>query len=239
MMIELQGDTAFEATRELLWEMILDPEVLARILPGCNRLEIVNENEYQGQMKIKIGPVDGVFQGTVALSELRPLEGFHLAVNGRGPSGVVKGEGDVSLVDGAEGTQFHYSGSGQISGRMASVGQRVMNSSAKAVVKQSLENLDKQVQARTQPEPANGAQTAGAEAPRAAEAPEPPPAPSQTEFMVGVAENMLEELVPDPQQRKLVGGVAVAAALLFLLNLFANMVARRVVRMIKEEANGR
>jgi len=237
-MIELQGDTAFEAPREVLWEMILDPEVLARIMPGCNRLEIVNENEYQGEMKIKIGPVDGVFQGTVALTDLRPLEGFYMSFNGRGPSGIVAGEGEISLADGEGGTALHYRGQGTVSGRMASVGQRVMSSSAKAVVKQSLENLNEQVLARTRPEiaaveldevPTNEGRAATREA---------PPAPTQTDFMMGVAGNMLEELVPDPQQRKLLGGIALMAAVLFFMNVFAEMVARRAVRLMKEEAAG-
>ena len=152
-MIELEDNVVFEAPRELLWEMILDPEVLARIVPGCDKLEIVNENEFQGQMRIKIGPMDGVFRGTVALSELQPPESFHVIVNGRGPSGIVNGEGDVRLEDVENGTEFSYTGQGQISGRMASVGQRVMTGSAKAITKQSLENLDNQVQARVHPQP--------------------------------------------------------------------------------------
>ena len=233
-MIELIGDTEFGAPRELLWEMILDPEVLARILPGCDKLTIVNENEYQGQMKIKIGPVDGVFRGTVALSDLQPLEGFHLVVNGRGPSGIVEGEGDVFLVDSVHGTQFKYGGVGQVSGRMASVGQRVMTSSAKAVVKQSLDNLDKQVQARLQPTGANGTPPDTAAASRAEADTTTPPAPSQSEFMRGVAENMLEEFVPDPQQRRILAGMAAVAVILFVTNWFANMVARRVVSMMEE-----
>jgi carbon monoxide dehydrogenase subunit G len=235
--IDLEGNYVFEAPRELLWDMVRDPEVLARILPGCDRLEEVNENEYQGQMKIKIGPVDGVFRGTVALSELQYLEGFHLVFNGRGPSGVVEGEGNVELAETPDGTEFRYSGKGQVSGRMATVGQRVMTSSARAITKQSLENLDIQVQARLQP--AAAAQEAvgpGAtqETPRSV--PESaPPAPGQAEFMRGVAENMFEEMVPDPQQRRLLAGLALLTAVTVLLNWFANLIARRAAAEIKKE----
>jgi carbon monoxide dehydrogenase subunit G len=231
-MIELTGEVEFGASRDLLWEMILDPEVLASILPGCSRLVIVNENEYQGNMKIKIGPVDGEFRGTVALSDLRPHEGFHLVVNGRGPSGIVEGEGDVRLADSENGTQFTYGGTGQISGRMATVGQRVMNSSAKAVVKQSLENLDKQVQARTGPRLAAESPTTKAEPIPAGAA---PPPPGQTEFFLGVAANMFEDLVPDPQRRKLLVGLALVAIISVLANWYAGIVARRAVKMMKEE----
>ena len=234
-MIELEDNVVFEAPRELLWEMILDPEVLARIVPGCDKLEIVNENEFQGQMRIKIGPMDGVFRGTVALSELQPPESFHVIVNGRGPSGIVNGEGDVRLEDVENGTEFSYTGQGQISGRMASVGQRVMTGSAKAITKQSLENLDNQVQARVHPQPVV---EEGAAADTAPAAEEPPEAPSQTDFMLGVAENMVEEFLPDPQQRKLLAGLGAAAVLLVFLNWFANLVARRVVKELEENASG-
>lgn len=235
-MIELEGNTVFVAPRELLWEMILDPDVLARILPGCDKLEVVNENEYQGQMKIKIGPVDGVFRGTVTLSDLQPLEGFHLVVNGRGPSGIVEGAGDVRLEDAPNGTAFSYTGSGQVSGRMATVGQRVMTSSARAVTKQSLENLDTQVQARVAPQ-ATVEEVMGSDGIQAGPAPAaepPPPAPSQSDFILGVAENMVEEFVHDPQQRKLLAGLAVVTVLVIGVNWFANLVARRVVRMMDE-----
>lgn len=238
-MIELEDKVIFEAPRELLWEMILDPAVLARIVPGCDKLEVVNENEYQGQMRIKIGPMDGVFRGTVALSDLQPPESFHVIVNGRGPSGIVNGEGDVRLVEAEEGTEFSYAGHGQISGRMASVGQRVMTGSAKAVTKQSLENLDKQVQARVHPQPvAEAGAPADAAQQGAAFAEEAPPeAPSQTDFMLGVAENMVEEFMPDPQQRKLLVGLGAAAVFIIALNWFANLVARKVVKELEEKAS--
>lgn len=238
-MIELDGNTEFDAPRELLWEMILDPDVLARIVPGCDKLEVVNENEYQGQMRIKVGPMDGVFRGTVALSDLQPPASFHLVVNGRGPSGIVEGEGDVHLQDAQNGTAFSYAGHGTISGRMASVGQRVMTSSARAVVKQSLENLDKQVQARVHPKPvADGAATADAAQPGAASAAEAlPEAPSQTDFMRGVAENMVEEFMPDPNQRKVLTGLVLLAAAVVAVNWFANLVAGKVVRMLDEDSS--
>ena len=236
-MIDIEGAYEFEAPRELLWEMVRDPEVLARILPGCDRLDEVNENEYQGQMKIKIGPVDGVFRGTVALSGLQPLEGFHLVVNGRGPSGVIEGEGDVLLVETQSGTEFRYTGKGQVSGRMATVGQRVMSSSARAITKQSLENLATQVQARTQPvAAAQESEAAGPTQRTPPQAPETAPAaPSQSEFLAGVAANMFEEMVPDPQQRRLLTGLALLTAVAVLLNWYANLIARRVAAEMRKK----
>jgi carbon monoxide dehydrogenase subunit G len=223
-MVELTGSYAFSAPQELVWEMLLEPGVLARIMPGCEKLERTGENEFEGKLNIRIGPVQGVFQGTVELSDLRPPHGYHISVNGRGPAGIVRGEGDLQLASTETGTDLSYEGTAQVSGRIASVGQRLMDSSAKAIVNQSLQNLEKQIQARLQPVEEVEGETAVAA----------PPPPSQTEFMLGVSKEVVTDLVSDPRQRQLLGGLALLLALVGLLNWFANLVARRVVRMMRD-----
>lgn len=229
-MIELAGEYEFAAPRELVWEMMLDPEVLARTIPGCEKLERVDENAFQGRLNIRVGPVQGVFQGKVESTDLHPPTSFHMIVNGNGPAGVVRGEGNITLEAIQAKTLLRYDGSVQVSGRIASVGQRVMDSSAKSIVKQSLQNLDNQIQARLAPQIETKGETVVIPAAAAA----PPPAPSQTEFMVNVTRDVLEDLIPDPQQRQLLVGLGLAAAALVFLNLFANMIARRVARIMKE-----
>ena len=133
-MVEIEGTYEIAAPTELVWEMVLDPDVLSRVMPGCEKLERTGENEYKGKMRIKVGPVDGVYQGTLAISELRPLQGFHLAVNGRCASGNIRGEGDLQLEQAEnDGTLLRYVGQGEVSGRMATVGQRLTQSSARAI----------------------------------------------------------------------------------------------------------
>ena len=231
-MIELNGRYDFDAPRELVWEMFLDPEVLARIMPGCERLERTGENEYEGVMKIRVGPVQGTFQGSVQLSELEPPQSYHMLVNGRGPAGIVRGEGDVRLESNGAATVMHYKGEAQISGRIATVGQRLMESSAQAIARQSLDNLDRQIQARLQPASLDA--TSGEDSARAVPASAPPP-PSQTEFALNVARDVVADLIPDSRQRWLLGGGAAVLLLVALLNWFANLVARRVVRQLREE----
>lgn len=223
-MVELTGNYEFAAPQALVWEMLQDADVLARVMPGCKKLARVGENGYEGEMNMRIGPVQGVFQGSVELSDVQPPDSFHLLVNGRGPSGVVRGEGDLQLCPAALGTEMRYQGTVQVSGRIASVGQRLMDSSAKAIVSQSLQNLEKQIQSRMQPEPEVGGETAAAV----------PPSPSQTEFILGVSKEMAADLVSNPRQRQLLGGLALLLALVGLLNWFANLVARRVVRMMQD-----
>ncbi len=234
-MIELSGRYDFDAPRDLVWEMFLDPEVLARIMPGCERLERTGENEFAGVMKIRVGPVQGTFQGSVQLSELQPPQRYHMLVNGRGPAGIVRGEGDVRLESSGAGTVMHYEGEAQISGRIATVGQRLMESSAQAIARQILDNLDRQIQARQQPAPAVLDSAPGEASARAVPAGAPPPPPGQTEFALNVARDVVADLIPDSRQRWLVGGGAVVLLLVALLNWFANVVARRVVRRLREE----
>lgn len=233
-MVDIEGDYDIEAPCELVWEMVQDPEVLARVMPGCERLELTGENEYQGKMRIQVGPVDGIFQGTMQLSDIRPLEGFHLEVNGRGPSGMIRGEGVLNLQPTETGTRLSYEGNGKVSGRMATVGQRLMTSSARAVTKQCLQNLDRQVQARLAPAeeaPADG----DGRAPSGPALDEAPPAPSQTEFMLGVGEELIAEYLPDPKQRRIAAGIALALFTFLLMNWYASLVARKVAKEMRQE----
>jgi hypothetical protein len=229
-MVELVGEYEISAPQELIWEMILDSDVLARIMPGCEKLELVDENNYEGRLNIRIGPVQGVFQGKVELSDLHPPISFHILVNGRGPAGIVRGEGNLMLETKGTATRLCYDGTVNVSGRIATVGQRLMDSSAKSILKQSLQNLEKQIQARLEPEPeeAVDAVVIPSSGP-------PPDAPNQTEFIVNVAKDVIEDLIPDPQQRQLLIGGALFLGFLGLLNLFANLVARRVAKILKEE----
>ncbi len=227
-MVELAGDYEFAAPQDLVWEIFLDPEALARVMPGCKKLERVGENEFEGVMNIKVGPVQGVFQGKVTLSDLQPPQSYHLVVNGRGAAGIIRGEGDIQFIATETGTKMSYEGQGQVSGRMATIAQRLMVSSAKSITKQCLQNMDKQIAVRLQPEPEDGEE----EEETAVSLPE---APNETEFMLNVAKDVAADLVSDPKQRQLLLGAGLALVVVALINGFANLVARRVAKILKEE----
>ncbi len=146
--MELSGVYSFNAPRQAVWQALMDAEVLARIMPGCEKLEPSGDNQYQGVIKIKVGPVQGEFQGLVRLSQLNPPESYHITVDGKGAPGFIKGEGQVRLEEQGSRTIMHYAGKAQIGGRIASVGQRLLDSSAKSITKQALEGLEQQIQAR-------------------------------------------------------------------------------------------
>ena len=207
--MELAGEYTFKAPRQIVWESIMDPEVLAKILPGCERLDKVSETEYKGVLNVRIGPVQGKFNGKVLLSDMNEPESFHIDIDGKGAAGFINGGGDARLDAIDDSTVLTYSGEAQVGGRIASVGQRLLDTSAKSIVRQSLESLDRIIQAKLQPEPEV---VAGVAAP----VPEIEP-PTQTELAMGVAKDMYDEFVPEERQPLVLGLAAALGAILALL----------------------
>lgn len=155
--MQIQGSHTFTAPRQAVWDALLDPTVLSMALPGGEQLEKVSENEYKAAMNVKVGPVQGKFDGKVELSNINAPESYTMKVSGQGAAGFLNGAGDVTLSDVAGGTLMSYSGDAQVGGRIASVGQRLIESTAKSIIKQGLAALDGQIQARVAATPAAAA----------------------------------------------------------------------------------
>lgn len=217
--MELAGNYTFSAPRAVVWDSIMNPEVLQNILPGCESLERVSDTEYNGVLNLRVGPVQGKFAGKVYLSDLNQPESFHIDIDGQGAAGFVRGGGDARLeaMDGQ--TVLTYEGKADVGGRIASVGQRLLDTSARSITRQSLESLDRLTQAQVQP-------------PAAAEegAPAPTPAPvftppSEAQMAAGVAKDVFEEYVP-AEYRPFVIAAAAVGGLLFLVWLLRKVFGR-------------
>ena len=144
--MKLAGDYKFDAAPADVWKALLDPEVLAAVMPGCEKLELIDD-AYVGELNIKVGPVQGKFQGKVTLADIEEERGYTMTVDGRGQPGFVKAKAAVRLSpEGAE-TRMEYDADAQVGGRIASVGQRLIDSSARAIIKESLEGLNANVKA--------------------------------------------------------------------------------------------
>ncbi len=145
--MKLEGDYFFEAPIQEVWNALFDPRVLAAVLPGCEKLERVDDH-YVGELGIKVGPIQGKFSGKVALSDVNQPESYTMAIDGKGAQGFVKATARVSLASEAQGTRLSYSADAQVGGKIASVGQRLVEVTAKTVAKQSLEGLHENVKIR-------------------------------------------------------------------------------------------
>jgi carbon monoxide dehydrogenase subunit G len=254
--MNIEGTYEFNAPQELVWNMLLDPVVLAKVMPNCQALNKVGEGEYEGKMKIQVGPVQGVFQGKVTLSNLNPPESYRMQVQGKGPAGIVDGEGEVRL-EAVEGkTVMHYTGEAKVSGKIASIGQRLMDTSARAITKQSLENLENQIEAVRNPQAAQSETTPPA--PEAAPPSAPvesaassmasgsrptfsanaaPPMPetsssSTLQFAVSIARELFDEFVPAGKKKWVLAAFGFLLVHLYL-NWWANVIARRVARRLE------
>jgi carbon monoxide dehydrogenase subunit G len=200
--VKLEGEYIFDGPREAVWEIVRDPEVLATALPGTQSLEQVSENEYAGKMHVRIGPVSGIFAGKIVVSDEVPPESCTLSVEGRGAPGFANGTGHVRLAE-QEGdkTLLKYDGEMQVGGRIASVGQRLIDTASKSMIGQGLESLNNALQARMTAE-------AGGE-----EAEYVPP--TEAEFAAAVAKDMAKEMLPPPQTLGII--LALAAAILIFV----------------------
>lgn len=147
--MQLVGEYIFDGSRDHVWELIRDPEVLATAMPGTQRLNQVSESEYEGRMNVRIGPVSGVFSGRVVISEEVPPESFTLSIEGQGVPGFCSGSGHVQLIDQGDGTTLmQYEGELQIGGRLAGVGQRMIETVSKSMTRQGLEACNAALQGR-------------------------------------------------------------------------------------------
>ena len=200
--MKLEGEYIFDGSREAVWEIVRDPEVLATALPGTQSLEQVGENEYAGKMHVRIGPVSGVFAGKLVVSDEVPPESYTLSVEGRGAPGFASGTGHVQLVE-HEGdkTLMQYEGEMQVGGRIASVGQRLIDTAGRSMIGQGLESLNNALQARMK------AEAEGVEA-------EYVP-PTEAEFAAAVAKDMAKEMLPPAQTLGII--LAIAAAILIIV----------------------
>jgi carbon monoxide dehydrogenase subunit G len=184
--MKLDGEYLFDGSREEVWDIVRDPEVLATALPGTQSLEQVSENEYAGKMHIRIGPVSGVFSGKLVVSDEVPPESYTLSVEGRGAPGFGKGTGYVKLLeqDGNK-TLIQYEGEMQVGGRIAGVGQRLIDTASRSMINQGLESLNNALKARQR------AEVEGVEV-------EYTP-PTEAEFAAAVAKDMAGRMLPPPQ----------------------------------------
>jgi hypothetical protein len=147
--------------------------------------------------------VQGKFQGKVDLSDVEQEKGYTMVIDGRGAPGFVKAKATVKLTPEGDETKMEYDGDAQVGGRIASVGQRLIDTSAKAIIKESLEGLNANVKAR-----ANVAEGEEAVIIKA----------SQAEFATRVAKQVAQDLIPPPLRIALIVLALVGiAALIYLL----------------------
>ena len=131
MVMTMTGDVDLQAPRETIWFKLNDPEVLKLCIPGCEELDMVSPTEFTAVVTNKIGPVKARFRGRVELTDIELLVGYTISGKGEGGiAGFAKGGASVRLADTARGTMLSYNVEAEVGGKIAQLGQRLINSTA-------------------------------------------------------------------------------------------------------------
>ena len=139
--MKISGSQTLDMPRQRVYDLLHDPVVLARCMSGCESLETIGENEYAMRMKMVLASVSGLFQGKVRTSEPNPPDSFRLLVEGTGKIGFMKGDGLLKLAETDGRTTVNYEGDVQVGGTIAAVGQRLIDTTAKMLIKRFFDRL--------------------------------------------------------------------------------------------------
>ena len=139
--MKISGAYTLAVPRERTYELLQDPVVLARCMPGCDRLELVGPDQYEMKMKMVLASMSGLFEGKVRIADQAPPESFRLLVDGNGKIGFMKGDGLLRLTAQNGATVIDYDGDVQVGGTIASVGQRLLDTTARLMIKKFFEQL--------------------------------------------------------------------------------------------------
>ena len=156
--MDMTGEYRIPAPRQKVWEALNDPDVLKASIPGCDDLQKVSDTELTAKVSAKVGPVSAKFTGKVTLSDINPPQGYKITGEGQGGvAGFAKGGAEVELVeDGAE-TILKYKATAQVGGKLAQIGSRLIDSTAKKMANEFFGKFVEQV--------SGGALAAAAETP--------------------------------------------------------------------------
>ncbi len=130
--MEMTGEYKIPAPRSKVWEALNDPETLAKCIPGCQELNKDSDTELSATVKSKVGPVSATFTGKVTISDIDPPNGYRISGEGSGGvAGFAKGGAEVKLADDGEDTILTYVADAQVGGKLAQIGSRLIDSTAK------------------------------------------------------------------------------------------------------------
>ena len=145
--MKLEGAWTLPAPPERGYTLLQDPAVLARSMPGCEGLERTGANEYAMKMKMVLASIAGRFDGRVRIADANPPESFRLIVEGSGKIGFMKGDGVLRFAPAGGGSTVTYQGDVQVGGTIANVGQRLIETTAKMLIKRFFEKVNGEIAA--------------------------------------------------------------------------------------------
>jgi carbon monoxide dehydrogenase subunit G len=142
--VKISGAHVVPFPQEQAYTLLQDPVALAKAMPGCEALELIGEGEYHMKMKMLLASMSGLFDGKVRIADPNPFTNFRLVVEGAGKIGFMKGDGLLTLTPADDGTNVAYDGAVEVGGTIAAVGQRLLDTTARMLIRRFFEKLSQE-----------------------------------------------------------------------------------------------
>ena len=147
--MDMQANRQLAVTQQQAWDALNDPVVLKTCIPGCDKMEATGEEQYAIGMALKIGPVAAKFAGKINLSDIRPPSSYNIAFEGQGGvAGFGKGNAQVTLTPNDAGCDLAYVVHASVGGKVAQLGQRLIDGAAKSMAEDFFKRFDEEMQRR-------------------------------------------------------------------------------------------
>ena len=140
--MKIEGTYTFNAPRQKVWQILLDPKIMAQCMPGCESMNQIGPDQYEAVMKVGVASVKGTYKGKVSIKEKEEPSHYVLSGEGSGGPGFMQGDVSINLEESNGQTLLKYSTDAKVGGLIASIGQRMLNGVAKMMVDQFFKKIE-------------------------------------------------------------------------------------------------
>ena len=150
--MDMQATRSLGVSQQQAWDCLNDPQVLQACIPGCDRVEPTGENQYAIGMTVRVGPVSAKFKGQITLTDIQAPSSYRILFEGQGgPAGFGKGQAQVQLTPQAGGCELAYTVNASVGGKVAQLGQRLIDGAARSLAEDFFRRFDEEMQRRYGP----------------------------------------------------------------------------------------
>lgn len=140
--MKFEGKYTFKAPREKVWQVLLDPKILAQCMPGCEELKEIGPDQYEANVKVGVAAVKGTYKAKISIKDKQPPSHYVLSGQGSGGPGFMQGDMAIDLEQEGGETLLKYSTDAKVGGLIAGVGQRMIGGIAKMMIDQFFKKME-------------------------------------------------------------------------------------------------
>jgi hypothetical protein len=140
--MKFEGKYTFKAPREKVWQVLLDPKILAQCMPGCEDLKEIGPDQYEASVKVGVAAVKGTYKAKISIKDKQPPSHYVLSGQGSGGPGFMQGDMAIDLEQEGGETLLKFSTDAKVGGLIAGVGQRMIGGIAKMMIDQFFKKME-------------------------------------------------------------------------------------------------